>query len=154
VVVQVHPEASALTSLKAPEYKRIAIALEFGKKDDIIISHALGQASKNAVFILVHVVESASAKIYGGESDDLETRKDHEHINIYVQRLKEMGYEAIGVLGFNNRAKEIVRLVNENRADMLVIGGHGHTGIKDWFYGETIDAVRHELKMPVLVVNV
>jgi manganese transport protein len=36
---------------------------------------------------------------------------------------------------------------------MLVIGAHGHSGIKDLLYGQTVGAVRHELKIPVLVVN-
>ena len=31
---------------------------------------------------------------------------------------------------------------------MLVVGAHGHTGLKDFIYGETINAVRHELKIP------
>ena len=61
---------------------------------------------------------------------------------------------AKAVLGFNRRSKEIVRIIKENNADMLVIGAHGHRGIKDWFYGQTIDSVRHELNIPVLVVNV
>ena len=65
-----------------------------------------------------------------------------------------MGYNAKGVLGFDSRARDIARLVKENNSDILIIGAHGHTGIKDWFYGETIDAVRHELKVPVLVVQV
>jgi len=26
--------------------------------------------------------------------------------------------------------------------------------VKDWFFGETINSVRHELKIPVLIVNV
>jgi manganese transport protein len=36
---------------------------------------------------------------------------------------------------------------------MLVVGAHGHTGLKDFIYGETVNSVRHELKIPVLVVN-
>ena len=59
----------------------------------------------------------------------------------------------MGRLGFKDRAKEIARLVKEEQADMLVIGAHGHSGLKDWIYGETINSVRHELKVPVLVVN-
>jgi manganese transport protein len=43
--------------------------------------------------------------------------------------------------------------VKEAKADMLVIGAHGHTGLKDLIYGETTDAVRHELSIPVLIVN-
>ena len=56
-------------------------------------------------------------------------------------------------MGFGDRAKEIVRLVKKGDAEMLVIGAHGHSGIKDIIYGETINTVRHELKIPVLVVN-
>jgi manganese transport protein len=37
---------------------------------------------------------------------------------------------------------------------MLVAGAHGHTGFKDLIYGETVNTVRHELKIPVLIVNV
>ena len=36
---------------------------------------------------------------------------------------------------------------------MLVIGAHGHSGLKDFIYGETVNSVRHELKIPVLVVS-
>ena len=84
----------------------------------------------------------------------METRKDQEHLDSYVQQLKEKGISSVALLGFNDRAKEIIRLIKESNGDMLVIGAHGHRGIKDLIYGETIETVRHELKIPVLVVNV
>jgi manganese transport protein len=71
-----------------------------------------------------------------------------------VAQLTEKGIHATGVLGFKNRAKEIVRLVKESNADMLVAGAHGHKGLKDLIYGQTINTVRHQLKIPVLMVNV
>jgi manganese transport protein len=46
-----------------------------------------------------------------------------------------------------------MRLVKSAKAELLVIGAHGHSGVKDWFYGETINAVRHGLKIPVLIVH-
>jgi len=98
-------------------------------------------------------VESAATRMIEKDADDMETRDDQERIVAYVQQLKEKNITAIGVLGFNDRAKEIVRIVKENDADMLVIGAHGHSGIKDLLYGQTISSVRHELKIPVLVVN-
>ncbi len=154
VSLEVHPAISGMEGVAVPIFRKIAVALEFSKKDEKLLSYALGQAHKNTSFILIHVVESASAKVFGAESDDFETRKDKEHIDFYVNRLRQMGYDADGLLGFNNRAKEIVRIVKENEADILVIGAHGHVGIKDWFYGQTIDTVRHELQIPVLVVHV
>jgi len=46
-----------------------------------------------------------------------------------------------------------VRIVKEEKADFIVMGGHGHTGIKDWIYGETAHQVRHNVKVPVLLVQ-
>ncbi|MEJ7682500.1 MAG: universal stress protein [Segetibacter sp.] len=36
---------------------------------------------------------------------------------------------------------------------MLVMGAHMHTGVMDFLYGETVDKVRHQLKIPVLIVH-
>jgi manganese transport protein len=153
-IPEVHPEASGLQKVAVPLFQKIAVALEFSQKDEKLLSYALGQAHQNTAFVLIHVVESASAQVLEKDTDDLETRKDQEHIDFYAQRIMQMGYKANGVLGFNHRAREIVRITKEANADMLVIGAHGHTGIKDWVYGQTIDSVRHELKIPVLVVHV
>lgn len=153
IEIQVHPEAIVFHSLSAPLYSKIAVALDFTQKDQKLLSHALGQGNNSTTYILLHVVESVPARIYENESDDLETLKDKEHLIFYATQLEERGFNAEAKIGFGKRAKEIVRIVNESGADMLVIGAHGHSGFKDLFYGETINTVRHELKIPVLVVN-
>ena len=153
VLVQMHPEATALHSLTTPSYNTVAVALDFSENDQKLLAHALGQGSNATKFILLHVVESVPARIYEFESDDLETEKDKEHLQFYAQQLRDRGFDVEAKVGFGSRSKEIVRLVKEAGADMLVIGAHGHSGIKDFFYGETINSVRHELKLPVLVVN-
>ena len=153
VTKQIHAEPGSIEYASIPSYNKIAIAIDFSANDPKLIAHAIGQANKSTSFILIHVVESVSASIYGKESDDLETRKDKEELNNYVSQLIARGFIAEGRLGFKNRSKEIVRIVKEAKADMLVIGAHGHTGLKDLIYGETTDAVRHELSIPVLVVN-
>lgn len=152
--VQLHPEPVALEQIAIPVYNKIAVALDFSNNDLKLINHAVGQGNKDTSYILIHVVESAATRLMEKETDDLETRKDQERLDDYVQQLKEKNITAMGLLGFNDRAKEIVRLVKENNAEMLVIGAHGHSGIKDLLYGQTIGSVRHELKIPVLVVNV
>lgn len=152
--IQLHPDAAVLNQLAVPVYEKIAVALDFSKNDLKLITHAIGQGTTQTSYILIHIVESAVTRLMEKDTDDMETRKDLEQLDAYVQQLKEKDIQAIGLLGFNDRAKEIVRIVKENRADMLVIGAHGHSGIKDLLYGQTIDAVRHDLKIPVLVVNV
>ena len=152
--IQMHAAISTINNLVIPKFNKIAIALDFSENDKKLLAFAIGQGNPSTHYILVHIVESASAKLLGQESDDYETRKDKERMDFYVDYLQKLGQTAEGYLGFRNRAKEIVRLVKELQADMLVVGAHGHTGLKDLIYGETVNSVRHELKIPVLVVNV
>jgi manganese transport protein len=151
--IQMHPPIEGLQKLTIPSYKKIAVALDFGEHDDTLLAHAIGQGQGNAEYLLIHVVESASARLLGEESDDFETRNDEARLQSYVQQLHEQGLSATSQLGFRDRAGEIVRIIKDSQADMLVIGAHRHSGIKDWLYGETINSVRHELKIPILVVN-
>ena len=150
--IKIHPEMEKI-QFEIPIYNKIAIALDFSENDKKLISYAIGQGNKSTKYFLLHIVESASAKLWGSESDDYETRKDHAQLDAYVAQLKEKGFNASSLLGFRNRAKEIVRLVKESGADMLVVGAHGHTGVKDLIYGETVNSVRHELSIPILMVS-
>lgn len=151
----VHAETPAAPppAFVKPRYRRIAIALDFSNDDSRLIGHALGQGSPDTEYILVHIVESASSRVLYDMSDDLETRRDQQQLDQYVARLAELAIPAKGLLGFNDRAREIARIAREQQADMLVIGAHGHKGFSDILYGQTIDAVRHELSIPVLIVN-
>jgi manganese transport protein len=153
VSIQMHPQSEVLQQLNVPVYKKIAVALDFGQHDDVLLAHAIGQGQANAEYVLIHVVESASARALGKESDDYETRNDERRLQSYVQQLQNKGLTASGQLGFRNPSAEIVRIIKESKADMLVIGAHRHSGVKDWIYGETINSVRHDVTIPVLVVN-
>jgi manganese transport protein len=151
--IKIHPEMEPVT-LDIPKYNRIAVALDFSENDKKLISYAIGQGNIETEYILVHVVESVSARLWGSQSYDYETRKDQKQLDHYVDQLLQKGFKAISLLGFKNPAKEIVRLVKESEADMLVVGAHGHRGFKDLIYGQTVNSVRHQLKIPVLMVNI
>lgn len=151
--IQIHPEIKSIGDLPIPSFNKIAVALDFTENDKKLIAYALGQGKQDTSYLFIHIVESASAKFMGQETDDFETRRDTEQMDFYINSLKEKGLQAEGVIGFKNRAKGIVKIVKEGNADMLVVGAHGHTGLKDFIYGETINTVRHELKIPVLVVH-
>ena len=52
------------------------------------------------------------------------------------------------------RAKNLQEfIVDAYEAKLLVMGGHRHQGWKDYIFGETIESVRHKVKIPVLIVN-
>lgn len=150
----VHPEMTENIDLSIPKFGMIAIALDFTKNDNKLISYAISQGGSQATYLLIHVVESVSARLLGRHSDDHETKEDEKRLLAYKQLLNEKGYQAEIGLGFHKRAGEIVRIVQERKADLLVIGAHGHSGLLDFVYGQTINTVRHDLNIPVLVVNV
>jgi len=149
-----HQEVTTLAPIANNNYQVVAVALEFSQNDNKLLSHSIGQGNKDTTFILIHIVESVSAKIFEHDSDDFETRKDKERLDEYVQQLSNLGFKAEAKLGYGKRVKEIVRLVKENKSEILIIGAHRHRGFKDLLYGETINAVRHDLNIPVLIVNV
>jgi len=149
-----HGAIAALENLTIKPTQKIGIALDFTLADEKLIAHALAQGQTQSNYILIHVVESVSAHYLGAASDDEETRLDQERLLQYQRQLTQKGYQVTTALGFKNRATAIVRIVGENQVDMLVMGAHGHKGIKDYLFGETIESVRHKLNIPVLIVNV
>ena len=153
ISIEMHPMAVKILNVSIPSFSKIAVALDFSENDDKLLAYAIGQGKAETNFLLIHIVESASAKLLGKESDDHETRMDKELMESYVIQLQKLGFLTRGSLGYRQRAKEIVRIVKEEQADILVMGAHGHTGLKDFIYGETVNTVRHELKIPVLIVN-
>jgi manganese transport protein len=147
-------EAVLLENLAINKVQKIAVALDFTKADEKLIAHALAQGNTDVEYLLIHIVESVSARYSNYSSDDAETRKDTERLNSYVTQLIQKGYRATALLGYTHRVKEIVRLVTESKTEMLIMGAHRHSGLKDYVFGETIEDVRHQLTIPVLIVNV
>ena len=54
---------------------------------------------------------------------------------------------------FRNINVTISNIINQTDADILVMGAHGHKGLKDIIFGSTVDKVRHQVKIPVLIVK-
>ena len=148
-----HGAAVELDWTKAAPIDRIAIAVDFSAGDANLIKSAIAQAHTGTELILIHVVESVTASYFEEISDDEESRKDRERLTQYAATLSQNGYKVNFVLGYKNRVKEIVRIVNLTDAQLLVMGAHHHYGWKDYFFGETIESVRHKVKIPVLIVQ-
>lgn len=148
-----HGTAVTLSDLNNPIYKQIAITIDFTNVDSIAIQSAFAQGGKNAKYLLIHVVETAGAMVYGSSIADKESSIDKEALNKYVKQLTEMGYQAEMKIGYGNPKRKIPAMVKEFKSDLLVMGAHGHNFIKDLIFGTTVDTVRHRVKIPVLIVR-
>lgn len=136
-----------------PAHKRIAITVEFKPMDERVLNAAIAQGGKEAEYILIHITESAAARYLGSLTDDREAVDDATNLEHYAEKLREAGYNADAVVGQGSPVVAIADLVNKSEADLLVMGSHGHRGLKDLLFGATVDAVRHRVKVPVLVVK-
>ena len=140
-----------ITSMK--KYNKIAITVDFSDSDSKAISNAISQGGKDAEYLLIHIVETAGARFMNNEIDDLETISDTVNLEKYKTELNEKGFIINVQLGFGNPKKSIPEIVNNNNCDLLVMGAHGHRALKDIIFGTTLDAVRHNVKIPVLIVK-
>ena len=136
-----------------PAHKRIAVTVEFRPLDERVLNAALAQGGKEAEYILIHITESAAARYLGALTDDREAVDDATNLEHYAEKLRAVGYNAEAVVGQGSPVVAIAELVNTSEADLLVMGSHGHRGLKDLLFGATVDAVRHRVKVPVLVVK-
>ena len=145
------PPALELTPQK---YSKIGVALEYGTMDGKVLSHAKTLAQlHHASMHLFHVVEGVSGQLYGKDAYDDEARTDIEHLETIAQQLRQSGIEVYPRLGFGDVPEQIIKLSEETKIDLLVMGGHRHRGIKDILFGASISEVRHRLSIPVLVVQ-
>lgn len=133
--------------------KCVAVTVEFLPLDERVLNTAIAQGGKEAEYVLIHITESAAARYLGALATDREAVDDANNLERYAEKLRAAGYQAQAVIGHGSPTVAIPRLVNASGADLLVMGSHGHRGIKDLLFGATVDAVRHRVKVPVLVVK-
>jgi manganese transport protein len=148
-----HGNALDIGKIDKISYKRIGIAVDFSKNDRNTIRHALIQGGKEAHYYLIHVVETAAARYLGNEVMDHETQSDAANLEKYRANLEDLGYDSTPFIGFGSTGKAIADISNKNEMELLVMGAHGHKGLKDLIFGTTVDSVRHKVNIPVLIIR-
>ena len=129
------------------------ICVDFSSMDFKTIETAISLGKPDTHYFLVHVVESASAKYWKKEAKDFETSEDIQQLNRYAEQLNNAQINVIPKIGFGSPREVIPQFAAEEGIDLIVMGSHGHTGLYDWIFGETIVHVRHAVKVPVLAVK-
>lgn len=132
----------------------VAIALDFSRFDaNVLRQTARFLGAERPKLVLMHVTESVAARVLGADAADIETRKDSERLDAYAEQLREHGWEVDTLLGRGRRVGELVRMVDECDADLVVLGAHGHRLLADLVFGSTADALRHRVQAAVLIVT-
>lgn len=133
--------------------RKIAIAVDFSSADEKAINSAFKLGGKEANYTLIHIVETIGAIFYGDTIKDHETTLDEKLLQEYREILSEKGFNVNVRLGFGKPDSAIPKIVNDGDFDILVMGTHGHTGVKDLLFGTTVDKLRHKISIPLFIVK-
>jgi manganese transport protein len=150
------PAGTAVAAnLPEPVYRRILVPLDHTARDRVAIAHAAAMARLHgATLHLVHVEEGVTSQLYGALSSTAEIQAGEQYFSGIMQALADSGIRAeLTVVHGRSPKAGIVQLARSLQPDLIVMGAHGHRGIKDLIFGNTINAVRHEVASPVLVVG-
>jgi manganese transport protein len=149
------PETAGAETATAPIYKRILVPLDHTVLDRLAVGHAAGMAKLygSRVFLL-HVEEGATSRVYGQDASTAEVEAGELYLERIADSLRGQGIQVDSSISHSpSPTKEIVRYAREVHPDLVIMGAHGHGGLKDLIFGTTIDPVRHNLDMPILIVR-
>lgn len=150
--LQYHGDFKPIEFAAVNDYKKIAISVDFSGSDSKAINKALMLGGKNAEYVLVHVLESTNAVVYGEDAFDMEREQDYQYLKKYQEQLTKKGYNCLITLTYGSPKLSIPAAVVKNNCDMLVMGTHGHKTFKDILLGTTIEGVRHNVNVPLVLV--
>jgi manganese transport protein len=139
----------------APVYRRILVPLDHTELDRPAISHAIALArSHGAKLYLLHVEEDITSQVYGPIAETAEVEAGRKYLDEIAALVRAESVEVESAVRHSPNPKaEIVRYAREIHPDLVIMGAHGHRGIKDVIFGGTINPVRHELDVPILIVR-
>ena len=151
ITTDAHLVADAVEPL---QIRHIGVALQHAAGDAVIISAAVAEARVHrARLTLLHVVDAPGTILLGQDSWSLHGAEDESYLESLTREIEERDLPVESILLHGHPPEEIVKAVIEAGIDMLVMGSHGHRGLDDLVFGQTVSAVRHALNIPVMVVR-
>jgi nucleotide-binding universal stress UspA family protein len=146
-----------------PKIRRVLHASDFSRASRAAFAMAVDMAKANrAQLTLVHVrtpvmpIYSDGGYVSPKTWEDIEasTRSAaQKDMNRLLASAKKAGVRATGELLDGITHEEIVRAANRKRADLLVLGTHGRTGLAKAFLGSVAGRVVAAAPCPVLTVR-
>ena len=142
--------------------KKILHATDFSKASARALQEAIKLARENqARLLVVHVIEP-TPYVAGGEFggaeiytklEDMAKRNAQSSMTKLLQRLKKLKIKAESLLLRGSSHDQIVKAAKSKKADMIVIGTHGRTGLSKLFMGSVAGKVVSLATCPVMTVR-
>ena len=143
------------------EIKRILFPIDFTRNSSKILPYVLSISKKyEAVIYLFHVIEDFSE--WGGfYIPHIPIKRYHEEALKGAQRTldrvcKEQLQNCSGFekrIVFGDPAQEILKSIESEAVDFVIMGTHGSKGLEHVFFGSVAETVVKKSPVPVLTVN-
>jgi universal stress protein A len=137
-------------------YKKILVALDNSPTDQAMIPHITALAKMHGSrLVLLHVADGWAARHYDRFelADSEEMREDRAYLEAEAEKLRAQDLEVETQLGRGEPSEGILKAATAEGCDLIAMTTHGHRFLKDLLYGSTINHVRHQATVPVLLVN-
>jgi nucleotide-binding universal stress UspA family protein len=142
--------------------RRILHATDFSKASARALNEAVNLAKQNrAELLIIHVIEPtpyvAGDEFGNGEIytklQDIAERDAKASMSKLLARLKRSNIKAQGFLMKGFAHDQIVKAAKSKKANMIVIGTHGRTGLSKLFMGSVAGKVISLATCPVVTVR-
>ncbi|MEO8440150.1 MAG: universal stress protein [Spartobacteria bacterium] len=138
-------------------YQKILVALDNSSTDRAMFAHITELAKvHHSELLLLHVSDGWAARNYNrfqlAASEEM--KDDRAYLETVATELQAQGLTVKAQLALGDPARGILKTAETEGCDLIAMTTHGHRFFKDLLYGSTITQVRHQAKVPVLLVNV
>lgn len=137
-------------------YKKILVALENSRADETLVAHIAELARRlGSELLLLHVADGWAARNFDQLklAESTEMKEDQAYLDSVAGRLRGAGLQVAVELVLGNPPNEILKAAGARSCDLIAMTSHGHKLVGDFFLGSTIDKVRHNTSVPLLVVR-
>ena len=140
-------------------FKRIFVPTDFSACADEALAIAIELAKKfDATIVLAHACESPSAAYMGMMATPLDLitpvrEAAKEALDQQFATLKRRHDASESMLMFGNAPMELHRAIENAKADLVVMGTHGRTGITHLLLGSVAEKIVRTSPVPVLTVR-
>ncbi|MFZ4695574.1 MAG: universal stress protein [Verrucomicrobiia bacterium] len=137
-------------------YQKILVALDNSPPEQALLDHVARLAVRlQSRLLLLHVADGWVARNYDAlqlaESEEM--KEDRAYLDQIAARLRAQGIEVTTRLALGDPPQEILKVAGEENCDLIAMTTHGHRLVGDLLLGSTIEAVRHQSHIPILVVR-
>jgi len=147
----------------AKHFGRILYATDYSKASARALDEAVALAKQNGAELLVlHVIDPVSAYVTGEDIGGAElymkleetTKQEAESsMKKLMDKLSKLKLNAKSLLLRGTAHDQIVRAAKSRRANLIVIGTHGRTGLSKLLMGSVANQIVSRAHCPVLTVR-